>query len=152
MTKITTAGAGNRIRQFFSFRQKKIGFRLGLLVCLMALMLSIFCGAGLYLLAESEKNLTHLFEKRMLPVERVSWIQKETIKVRMMLLRAMAHAAEGADIKPELVAVREKIVAINKVWAQAKELHQKKKKNYIQVISMPARHWVLKVFSPCSPL
>jgi methyl-accepting chemotaxis protein-1 (serine sensor receptor) len=121
MTKITTDGVGNRIRPFFSFRQKKIGFRLGLLVCLMALMLSIFCGAGLYLLSESEKNLTHLFEKRMLPVERVSWIQKETIKVRMMLLRAMAHAAEGADIKPELVAVREKIVAINKVWAQAKE-------------------------------
>ncbi|MBE9516105.1 MAG: MCP four helix bundle domain-containing protein [Proteobacteria bacterium] len=106
----------NLAAEHFKLSNTSIGIRLGLLVGFLASLLIAVGLLGFYALDRSEAELEHLYNKRMLPVERAAALQKDAILNRVLLLEAIIHGMEQGNEKEYLKKIENNISAITKNW------------------------------------
>ena len=97
----------------------KIGTRLVALFGFLGALLVATGLFALYLVVDAEKNMSRLYAERMVPIERVSLVQRDTIENRVLLLEAIMHTE--SDIKGKLGQVKTRIDAITKNWREVKK-------------------------------
>lgn len=108
-----------------------IGTRLSALFGFLSVLLVATGLFALYIVVDAEKNMSRLYAERMVPIERVSLVQRDTIENRILLLEAIMHTE--SDIKPKLEQVQFKIDAITKNWREAKkDLVSEKEKELVE--------------------
>lgn len=106
------------IKNKYSFRNLKIGHRLGLQISFLGLLLVAMAALGFIVLTGVESRLEHIYASRIIPIERVAAVQRDTLENRALLLEAVMH--DKADPKAKIDKVKSKIELITENWRGAK--------------------------------
>lgn len=99
--------------QSLTFKNTKISVRLGLLVTTFIALMVAGGALGLLVLSESENAFDHLFNERLKPIQNVSNIQKNTLKIRMLLLESIIQESDSEDTSDTLEEIDAVVKAIN---------------------------------------
>lgn len=99
-----------------AFKDAKISVRLGLLVSFLAFLMMAGVALGWMVLNETEDELYDLFDSRLKPIQSISSIQVDTLKIRALLLRSIVEVNDSEDPGETIEEINTVVEGINDTW------------------------------------